>query len=95
MSKTYREVFDDDVEEINVKKIKHVDKKHQKAKVTDGAYKHGLYDEDGVYYDTPKQKKILKKIKHKHNRDYDDYDWLIFWRTMAMRICQLYRYNIS
>ena len=78
MSKTYREVFDDDVEEINVKKIKHIDRKHQKAKVTDGAYKHGLYDEDGVYYDTPKQKKILKRMKHKHNRDYDDYDWLIF-----------------
>jgi hypothetical protein len=34
-------------------------------------------------------------MKHKHNRDYDDYDWLIFWRTMAMRICQLYRDNIS
>ena len=74
MSKTYREVFDDDVEEINVKKIKHIDRKHQKAKVTDGACRHGLYDEDGVYFDTPKQKKILKRMKHKHNRDYDDYD---------------------
>ena len=78
MSKTYREVFDDDVEEINVKKIKHIDRKHQKAKVTDGACRHGLYDEDGDYFDTPKQKNILKRMKHKHNRDYDDYDWLIF-----------------
>ena len=61
MSKTYREVFDDDVEEINVKKIKHIDRKHQKAKVTDGACRHGLYDEDGDYFGNNNSNKVVYK----------------------------------
>lgn len=78
MSNTYRETYDEELENVKVVKIKHIDKKHQKAKVCDGACKHGIVDdESGVLYETPKQKKAYKKTfvrKNRHNKKDIAYD---------------------
>lgn len=65
MGKTFRNApsnFDDG------KKIKSIDKKHQKVKVFDGAYAEDLEDDGGVVYNTPAAKKLLKKSRTKKER---------------------------
>ena len=78
MNNTYREVFDDELDDVKAIKIKHIDRKHQKARVCDGSHKHGIVDDDsGVYYETPNQKKAYKKTFKKrvrHNNKNIAYD---------------------
>ena len=70
MSKTYRNVREDELEDVNEKKIKNIDKKHYKAKVTDGAYHKGIEDDEGGYlYVTNEQKKTFKKHSKKQQRN--------------------------
>ena len=76
MSKTYRNAFIDELDDVDDLKIKHVDHKHQRAKITDGSHKHGFLDEDsGEYYDTPTQKKEFKKSVTRKNRKFKDMDF--------------------
>lgn len=65
MGKTYRNApsnFEDG------KKIKSIDKKHQKVKVFDGACSESWEDDGGVVYRTPAAKKIFKKARTKKER---------------------------
>ena len=78
MGKTYRNVPEKEIEReemlerLNVRKIKHIDRKHQKAVVADGAIHIGIEDDEGGYlYDTPMQKKLFKKAYSKRKRHFN------------------------
>lgn len=72
MSKTYRKVPENlvDVNDLQDKKIKRIDKKHQEIIATDGFYEKPIVDNDGVVYLNPKDKKIIKKNTVKKSRRY-------------------------
>ena len=70
MGKTFRNAPSDFG---NRKKTKSIDKKHQRAKVHDGAIVKCLEDDDWVVYRTAAQKKFLKRERAKSNRRINDF----------------------